>query len=50
MTLGVREQPGVPLAEVLARALTGLQLLLVVDNGEHLIGATASLCAGLLVV
>ena len=46
--LGVREQPGVPLAEVVARALARRQLLLVLDNCEHVIGAAARLCAGLL--
>ena len=47
--LGVREQPGVPAAEVLARALARRQLLLVLDNCEHVIAAAAGLCAGLLV-
>jgi non-specific serine/threonine protein kinase len=46
--LGVREQPGVPAAEALARVLAGQQLLLVLDNCEHVIGAAARLCAGLL--
>ena len=46
--LGVREQPGVPVAEVLARVLARQQLLLVLDNCEHVIGAAARLCAGLL--
>ena len=46
--LGVREQPGVPVAAVLARALARQQLLLVLDNSEHVIGAAAGLCAGLL--
>ena len=46
--LGVREQPGVPTAEVLARVLARQQLLLVLDNCEHMIGAAAELCAGLL--
>ena len=46
--LGVREQPGVPAAEVVAQALARQQLLLVLDNCEHVIGAAASLCAGLL--
>ena len=46
--LGVREQPGVPLGEVLARALSRRQLLLVLDNCEHVIGTAAELCAGLL--
>jgi predicted ATPase/DNA-binding CsgD family transcriptional regulator len=46
--LGVREQPGVTAAEVLARVLARQQLLLVLDNCEHVIGAAAELCAGLL--
>ena len=46
--LGVREQPGVPVAEALARVLARRQLLLVLDNCEHVIGAAAELCAGLL--
>jgi predicted ATPase/DNA-binding CsgD family transcriptional regulator len=47
-SLGVREQPGVPAEEVLARVLARQQLLLVLDNCEHVIGAVAQLCAGLL--
>ena len=46
--LGIREQPGVAAAEALARVLAGQQLLLVLDNCEHVIGAAAQLCAGLL--
>jgi predicted ATPase/class 3 adenylate cyclase/DNA-binding CsgD family transcriptional regulator len=46
--LGVREQPAVPPAEALARVLARRQLLLVLDNCEHVIGAAAELCAGLL--
>ena len=46
--LGIREQPGVPAAEALARVLARRQLLLVLDNCEHVIGAAAQLCAGLL--
>src|SRR5207237_821526 len=46
--LGVREQPGVPAAEVLAGVLARLQLLVVLDNCEHVIGAAAELCGGLL--
>jgi hypothetical protein len=46
--LGVRDQPGVPVAEVPARVLARQQLLLVLDNCEHVIGAAAQLCAGLL--
>jgi len=48
--LGVPGQPGVPPAEVLARVLARRQLLLVLDNCEHVIGAAAELCAGLLAV
>jgi predicted ATPase/DNA-binding CsgD family transcriptional regulator/transcriptional regulator with XRE-family HTH domain len=47
--LGVREQPGLPAAVMLARVLARRQLLLVLDNCEHVIGAAAGLCAGLLV-
>ena len=46
--LGVREQPGLPLAEAIARMLARQQLLLVLDNCEHMIGAVAGLCSGLL--
>ncbi len=46
--LGVRELPGEGAAEALARALAPQQLLLVLDNCEHLIGAAAALCAALL--
>jgi predicted ATPase len=48
VALGVREQPGVPAAEALMRVLPRQQLLLVLDNCEHVIGAAAQLCAGLL--
>ena len=46
--LGVREQPGMPAGEALARVLARQQLLLVLDNCEHVLGAAAQLCAGLL--
>jgi predicted ATPase/DNA-binding CsgD family transcriptional regulator len=46
--LGVREQPGVPAAKVLARVLARQQLLLALDNCEQVVDATAQLCAGLL--
>ena len=46
--LGVRDQPGLPAAGVLARVLARQQLLLVLDNCEHVAGAAAQLCAGLL--
>jgi predicted ATPase/DNA-binding CsgD family transcriptional regulator len=48
VALGVREQPGVPAAVAVARVLARRQLLLVLDNCEHVIGAAAELCAGLL--
>ena len=44
--LGIREQPGVPVAEAVSRVLARQQLVL--DNCEHVIGAAAQLCAGLL--
>ncbi len=46
--LGVRDQPGVPAAEAVAQVLARQQLLLVLDNCEHVIGAAAELCARLL--
>jgi predicted ATPase len=46
--LGVREQPGVPVAETLARVLARQQQLVVLDNCEHVIAAAAGLCAELL--
>jgi DNA-binding XRE family transcriptional regulator len=46
--LGIRDQPGLPAAGALARVLARQQLLLVLDNCEHVIGAAAGLCAGLL--
>jgi non-specific serine/threonine protein kinase len=46
--LGVREQPGISAAEAVARVLARQQLLLVLDNCEHVLGAAAALCAGLL--
>jgi predicted ATPase len=43
--LGVREQPGVPAGEAVARVLARQQLLLVLDNCEHVIGAGMA-CGG----
>src|SRR5689334_5064676 len=48
VAIGAREQAGVPAAEAVARVLARRQLLLVLDNCEHVIGAAAGLCAGLL--
>jgi predicted ATPase/DNA-binding CsgD family transcriptional regulator len=47
VALGVREQPRVPVAATLARVLARQQLLLVLDNCEHVITAAAELCAQL---
>ena len=44
--LGIRERPGVPVADSLAGVLAGWQVLLVLDNCEHVITAVAGLCEG----
>jgi predicted ATPase/DNA-binding CsgD family transcriptional regulator len=46
--LGVRDLPGTSPVEALARVLARQELLLVLDNCEHVIGAAAELCAELL--
>ena len=46
--LGVRPPPGVPATEALTRVLARRQLLVVLDNCEHVIGAAAELCGELL--
>ncbi|MBI4758573.1 MAG: hypothetical protein HY783_06185 [Chloroflexi bacterium] len=46
--LGVREVPNEPLSQVLASYLRGKQLLLVLDNCEHLVTACAQLAQVLL--
>ena len=46
--LGVPERPGVPVADVLVEVLGRQQLLVVLDNCEHVAGAAAGLCADLL--
>ena len=46
--LRVRERPGIPTAATLERVLSRQQVLLVLDSCEHVIGAAAALCAGLL--
>jgi predicted ATPase len=46
--LGVREQPGVPASDALMRVLARRQLLMVLDNCEHVIDEAARLCAELL--
>src|SRR5215212_7343654 len=47
-TFGVQEQPGRPLLESLLDALDDKEMLLVLDNCEHLIDAVASLTIALL--
>jgi predicted ATPase/DNA-binding CsgD family transcriptional regulator len=46
--LGIRDLPSVAAADALAEALARRQLLLVLDNCEHVIGAAAELCGRLL--
>ncbi|MGH3210517.1 MAG: LuxR C-terminal-related transcriptional regulator [Trebonia sp.] len=46
--LGIRELPSGPAADALAHALARRQLLLVLDNCEHVIDAAAELCGRLL--
>jgi non-specific serine/threonine protein kinase len=46
--LDAQEQPGRPTEQVLAQVLARQQVLLVIDNCEHVIGEVARLCAGLL--
>jgi predicted ATPase/class 3 adenylate cyclase len=42
--LGVKEEPRVPLVDSLVRVLTTRNLLLILDNCEHLVRACAELC------
>jgi len=46
--LGVRERPGVTVTDSLGEMLARQQMLLVLDNCEHLAGAVAEMCAQLL--
>jgi predicted ATPase/Tfp pilus assembly protein PilF len=46
--LGVQEEPGRPLLETLAETIGDQQMLVVLDNCEHLAGAVASVAEGLL--
>ena len=48
VALEVREQAVEPVAVALARVLARQQVLVVLDNCEHVIGAAAQLSAGLL--
>jgi len=46
--LGVRERPGVAVTDSLAEMLARQQMLVVLDNCEHLAGAVAAMCAEVL--
>jgi predicted ATPase/DNA-binding CsgD family transcriptional regulator len=46
--LGIRQEPGRPVADTLVEAVGGRSLLVVLDNCEHLIGACAKLVDELL--
>ena len=46
--LGVRQAPGDPVLELLAGALSRQQVLLVLDNCEHVLDAVAQLCEAML--
>jgi predicted ATPase/DNA-binding CsgD family transcriptional regulator len=48
VALGIRDLPAVASSDVLAHALAHRQLLLVLDNCEHVIAAAAELCGKLL--
>ena len=48
VALGIREQPGMGAADAVVRVVARRQLLVVLDNCEHMIAAAAQLCAGLL--
>jgi predicted ATPase/DNA-binding CsgD family transcriptional regulator len=48
VALGIRQPPGMSLVEALAGVLARRQLLLVLDNCEHLLDAVAELCGELL--
>jgi len=47
-TIGVREEPGVPLAQTLAEALRSRHMLLILDTCEHQVGDCATLVQVLL--
>jgi predicted ATPase/DNA-binding SARP family transcriptional activator len=46
--LGIREEPGNPLADTIAAHLHRSEALLIIDNCEHVLDAAASLITGLL--
>ena len=48
LALGVPDRPGAPIVSTLCAALTRRQVLIVLDNSEHLVDAVAELCGTLL--
>jgi predicted ATPase len=48
VALGVPQAPGMSIVDSLAEVLARQQLLLVLDNCEHVLGAVAELCGALL--
>ena len=48
VALGIRQPSGASIVESLAAVLARQQLLLVLDNCEHVAGAVAELCGALL--
>jgi predicted ATPase/DNA-binding CsgD family transcriptional regulator len=48
LALGVRDRPGTPMVSTLSAALARLQMLIVLDNCEHMVSAVAELCGTLL--
>jgi predicted ATPase/DNA-binding CsgD family transcriptional regulator len=46
--LGVAEQPGCPVADTVVDALATMELLVILDNCEHLVRATATMAGSLL--
>ena len=48
VALGVRQAPGTSLTESMAATLSRQQILLILDNCEHVLGAAAQLCQTLL--
>jgi predicted ATPase/class 3 adenylate cyclase len=46
--LGVKEQPGESITDSVVKRIDGQQMLLILDNCEHLVNACAALCEALL--
>ncbi len=48
--LGIKEQPGAAITDTLTKELRNKELLLILDNCEHLVDASARLCQSLLAI